>query len=83
VKEYTADLHKAPDESAQAIKQEQPDDDMEDTIDSIIEVHDTQVGDEWEMMDGFDKSDISYGLTEPESAEQEADSTKVSLLLTS
>jgi hypothetical protein len=81
VEVYMADLRKALDELAQAIQEEDPDNDMEDAIDSI-EVQDAQVADEWDMVDDFDNLDISYDLTETESAKQETNLTKVSLTFT-
>jgi hypothetical protein len=59
VEENMADLCKVLDETAQAIEDQNPENDMEDAIDSIIEAHDAQVADEWAMMDDCDKLDIS------------------------
>jgi hypothetical protein len=59
VEENMADLRNVLDELAQVIEDENPENDMEDAIDSIIEAHDAQVADEWAIMDDCDKLDIS------------------------
>jgi hypothetical protein len=81
VEEFMVDLRESLDDLVQAIEDENPEHDMEDAIDSIIEAHDAQVANERATMDDFDKLDISYGLAELESAEHGTDPPKVSLPL--
>jgi predicted transcriptional regulator len=54
-----ADLRESLDELAQTIEDENPEHDMKDAIDNIIEAHDAQVADERAMMDDCNKLDIS------------------------